>query len=132
MTTPGNASIFDLREITPEDLADAIARQTADPLEVNQVGTNALIKWYRVRSGDRFYQVRNFYDTFFFCECKHFSFKGTVCKHILSTISPTCAKCKTRSTTKHGAICGACEMSSAPYLKTGSINKPIQVGSIRI
>ena len=43
-----------------------------------------------------------------------------------------CRKCGTRPVGNNQALCGFCEVSSAPYLKPTIYKKPERVGSIRI
>ena len=126
-------SVFDLREQSAENLADAenkFLAAEAKP-EVTAKGEENCIAWYFVRSGESFYEVRRFFD-WCFCSCESFFFSSKACKHIIATYEPLCRKCGYRSVSERGGQCSFCEAKYAPYIKQGTGRKPERIGNFRI
>lgn len=110
-------SVFDLRELSDEDLDRGNARLSkSSGVEVLSCGTaDNLIDWWRVESDGNIYNVRRFYN-FCYCNCPDFQFKKTACKHLAITTPIVCPRCKKASNSR-SEICGGCEAATAVYLK---------------
>jgi hypothetical protein len=76
-------SVFDLREISDDDIERATARLERGQGFIGCVrsGTRNMIDWFEIASGDRVYEIRRF-ETFWFCSCPGFTFSRSCCKHI--------------------------------------------------
>lgn len=121
------ASVLDLIEQLPEDLARAHRNLAADPVQAEAIGSLGFLDRWTVRD----YEVRRF-GNWCFCTCDGFGFSGKACRHIAATFPPTCAKCGTRSVAARGDICNNCAERSAPYLKPASGRTTTKIGNIRI
>ncbi|HEY8560477.1 MAG TPA: hypothetical protein VIL74_08875 [Pyrinomonadaceae bacterium] len=126
-------SVFDLREASDEDLQAATEKLIASQSEISVVESGAfpnLVSFFLVESGANIYEVRRF-ESFVFCECEAFFYTQKACKHVAATFPPVCSKCG-RASDAHSALCMACEMKSAPYLRQSSTKTPEKLGNIRI
>lgn len=113
-------SALDLRELSDADLdrADALLAKRDERPEVLSKGETNLIKWWKIRSGDKEYEVRRF-ENFVFCSCLDFFFSKSACRHIFITTNDFRRKANK-------------EADSAPYLKPTSGNKTERIGNVRI
>jgi hypothetical protein len=109
-------SIFDLRELTPEQLERGDEQLSGSTVEITDKGVSSnFISWWIVKSEERIYHVRRF-ENFCFCSCPDFNYKRTGCKHIAATMPTACPRCRKAATTR-GILCLGCEAKSAVYLK---------------
>lgn len=132
-------SVFDLREQSEDDLDAGIQKLLkTDDLSILSKGvSDNCISWWKIRSGNKIYEVRRFFN-FCFCSCADFFFsqkdekKISVCKHLSLTTAPLCIHCKKRPSGKHGEKCQICEIRTAPYLKQSSMKPVTKIAGIRI
>lgn len=121
------ASILDLAEQLPDDLARAERNLAAKPCTAEPLAALGLFERWAVNG----YEVRRF-GNWCFCTCDGFGFSGKACRHIAATFPPTCAKCGTRPVAARGEQCNTCAERSAPYLKPALGRTTTKIGNIRI
>ena len=124
-------SIMDLVEQTADNIAKAEQNLDSRPCRVTDAGETNLIRRFKVASDGKLYTVLRF-ETFCFCSCDGFNFRGTACRHIAATFPPMCAKCRERNVSHRGQMCSHCEAKAAPYLKPALNRTTTKIGNIRI
>lgn len=110
-------TITDLVEQTDADMerADELFYRSDTPIEIVGQGEENLIRWWLIRSGDTFYQVRRF-KNFAWCSCKDFFFKKKMCKHLAFTTGVYCQNCRV-SAAKVGKLCYDCDQTINRFQK---------------
>jgi hypothetical protein len=110
----GRYSVMDLREMTEKDLArgDEMYEKHAAGIKVLESGTANLIRWWKIASGDKEYEVRRF-ENFVFCSCLDFFFNKTVCKHICVTVDQVCVSCRIHAVEAFGSTCEKCQIGTS-------------------
>lgn len=113
----GRYSVQDLVEQTNADLfvGDARFYKALNAVNVIAQGEEHLIKWWKVQSGEKTYEVRRF-KNFVFCSCKDFFFRKKCCKHIAITARVYCMNCFQLSATV-GKYCFGCDQTINHFLK---------------
>jgi hypothetical protein len=119
-------SLFDLREILPEQIERGEELLKAKPCSIQSQGQVGFFDWFKVQSGSEIYEVRQFL-TFYFCGCNSFFFNH-YCRHVSAVTPPSC-KCgnpvKERLTE-----CERCEQKHAIYYKPETTS--VKIGGFRI
>lgn len=103
-------SVQDLYEQTDANLAKADERfynSTTDLQVIDQGEAPNFIRWWKVQSGEKEYEVRRF-KNFVFCSCAGFFFSKKCCKHVSVTANVYCARCHLLSA-KVGKYCYDCD-----------------------
>lgn len=102
-------SVLDLREQTDEQLylGDAKLAKALAPIKIIEQGETNLIRWWKIESGGKEYEVRRF-ENFVFCSCLDFMFSKTVCKHCAVTTQAYCRDCGVYPAPEHGEVCDRC------------------------
>lgn len=110
-------SVQDLIEQSDDDLqrADELFYASKTAIEIVHQGTENLIRWWEVRSGDKTYTARRF-KNFSWCSCANFFYTKRACKHLSATTSPPCANCHELSATV-GKLCLGCDIRINHFLK---------------
>ena len=105
----GRYSVADLREQTNDDLdrADEMFYKSKAPIEIVELGETNLIRWWKIESGGKRYEVRRF-KNFVFCSCPDFFFRKRACKHIAVTTGVYCERCRVLAA-KVGKLCFDCD-----------------------
>jgi len=109
-------SVADLREQTNDDLdrADELFYKSA-PIQVTETGETNLVRWWRIASGEKKYEVRRF-KNFVWCSCRDFFFRKRACKHVAVTAGVYCERCRLVSATV-GKLCFDCDMTVNHFLR---------------
>lgn len=113
----GRYSVTDLVEQTDHDLrkADEQFYKSDSVIQVVEQGNAGPMRWWKIVSGGKPYEVRRF-KNFCFCSCPAFFFKKKCCKHIAITAGALCENCHV-STAKVGKLCYDCQTTSRSFLK---------------
>lgn len=125
-------SVIDLREQSNEDLdagEDKLYKAT-EPIKIVGQGEVNFIRFWKIESGGKNYEVRRF-ENFVFCSCLDFFFSKTCCKHITVTTRFYCSRCY-RNQVTFGELCGACQIATAPYIKETVSKSKTLVGGIPV
>lgn len=119
----GRWTVTDLIEQSNDDLrrGDELFYKSTAPIEVLETGETGLIKWWKIRSGGKPYEVRRF-KNFCFCSCKGFFFRKQSCKHISVTAGVYCARCFVLSA-KVGKYCYDCDDIIHRFIKPAAQGK---------
>lgn len=109
-------SVQDLVEQSDEDLAksDELFYKSKEPIEIVDYGTENLIRWWQIKSGDNTYIVRRF-KQFCWCSCPGFFYKKN-CRHIAATALVQCANCH-QLPAREGKYCFDCNLSINHFLR---------------
>lgn len=113
-------SVTDLREQTEADLivGDMLFYKAKTPTDVIAKGETNMVRWWKIMSGDSFYECRRF-ENFVWCSCKAFFFTKRMCKHLALTAGVYCERCRVLSA-KKGKLCHDCDMTINHFLKPSS------------
>jgi hypothetical protein len=105
----GRFTVTDLIEQTGDalDHGDRLFYAAKVPIEIVEQGEKHFIRWWRVRSGEKIYEVRRF-KNFVWCECKSFFFSKRMCKHLAFTTGVYCERCRELSASV-GKFCHDCD-----------------------
>lgn len=128
----GRYSVRDLTEQSASDLDAGEDRlyKAAAPITVKETGEENMIRFWKIESSGKEYEVRRF-ENFVFCSCLDFFFNKRMCKHLTITVRFFCDRCR-KKLVDFGTICEGCQQDTAPYMKPSSNRTPEKVGNIRI
>jgi len=114
----GRYSVTDLVEQTEDDLrkADEQFYKSDSVIQVVEQGNAGPMRWWKIVSGGKRYEVRRFRN-FVFCSCPAFFFHKRACKHVSATTGVLCEYCGV-SGAKVGKLCYDCDMNAARFRPT--------------
>lgn len=113
----GRYSVTDLVEQTEDDLrkADEQFYKSDSAIQVVEQGNAGPMRWWKIVSGGKRYEVRRF-KNFCFCSCPAFFFHKRACKHISATCGVLCENCGV-SGAKVGKLCYDCDQMANRFQK---------------
>jgi hypothetical protein len=118
-------TVTDLVEQTDADLRAADERfYKSESMKVVDQGQEGAIKWWKIESGGKTYEVRRF-KNFCFCSCAGFFFNKRACKHISSTALVLCANCKEMSA-KVGKYCYGCDANINRFSRAAAESQQVR------
>ncbi len=119
----GRYSVSDLVEQLDADLerADRLFYDSEVPVEVVDRGEVGPINFWKIKSGEKQYEVRRF-KNFVWCSCKDFFFRKRCCKHCAITASVFCSNCRQLRATKD-KLCVPCYSDRSRFLGTNRQEK---------
>lgn len=125
-------SVRDLYEQSHEDLdaGEDKLYKAAEPIKIIEQGVENDIRWWKLESGEKNYEVRRF-ENFVFCSCMDFFIHKRMCKHLTITVRFYCDRCRS-NLVDFGQMCETCQMSTSPYLPPAIDRKPERIGNVRI
>lgn len=101
-------SVSDLIEQSDASLerADQLFYDSAAAIEITDKGEIGLIRFWKIKSDEREYEVRRFH-RFCYCSCRAFFYSHRACKHISVTTGVFCTVCKASAVHKE-KLCVGC------------------------